>query len=53
MQKQTNNFWLTLLSEILVACLVAFTTVDRFFRRLWAAEETSLRNAAGLIGIFF
>ena len=35
---------------MLVASLVAFTAVERFFRRLWAAEETSyIRNAAGLI----
>ena len=30
--------------------LVAFTAVDGFFRRLWAADKTSyIRNAAGLI----
>ena len=44
-----SNFWLNPLSKILVACLVAFTAVNRFFRQLWTAEETSyVRNAAGL-----
>ena len=48
--KKNKNFWFNPLSKILVACLVAFTAVERFFRRLWAAEETSYkRNAAGLI----
>ena len=45
-----SNFWLNPLSKFLVACLVAFTAVNRFFRQLWTAEETSyVRNAAGLI----
>ena len=48
--KKNNNFWFKPLSKILVACLVAFTVVERFFRQLWATEETSyIRNAAGLI----
>ena len=49
MQKKTN-FWFNPLSKILVACLEAFTAVEKFFRQLWAAEETSyIRNAAGFI----
>ena len=34
-------FWFTPRSKRLVARLVAFTAVDRFFKRLWAADETS------------
>ena len=45
-----NYFWFNPLSKILVACLEAFTAAYRFFRRLWAAEETRyVRNAAGLV----
>ena len=45
-----NNFCFNPLSKILAACLVTFTAVDMFFRRLWSAEETSyIRKAAGLI----
>ena len=39
-QKKTN-FWFTALSKILVARLAAFTAVDKFFKRLWAANKTS------------
>ena len=39
-QKKTNC-WFPLLSKILVAHMAAFTAVDRFFKRLWAADETS------------
>ena len=47
---QKNYFWFNPLCKILVAFLVAFTAVEKFFRRLWAAEETRyFRNAAGLI----
>ena len=38
---QKIYFLFTPLSKILVACLVVFTAVDGFFRRLWAADETS------------
>ena len=34
-------FWLPSLSKILVGCLVAFTAVDRFFKRLMATDKTS------------
>ena len=47
---KNKYFWFIPFSKIPVACLVAFAAVDKFFRRLWAAEETSyVRNAAGLI----
>ena len=36
-----NNFWFTPVSKILVARVVALTAVDRFFKRLWAADEMS------------
>ena len=35
------NYWFSPLSKTLVARLVAFTAVDRFFKRLWTADETS------------
>ena len=34
-------FLISSLSKILVACRVAFTVIDRFFKRLWATNETS------------
>ena len=49
-KKNTFGLRFNPLTKILVACLVAFTAVEKFFRRLWAAEETSyIRNAAGFI----
>ena len=38
---QKIYFSFTPLSKILVACLVAFTAVDSFFGRSWAADEAS------------
>ena len=38
---QNTYFLFTPFSKILIACVVAFTAIDRFFRRLWTADKTS------------
>ena len=48
-------FWFSLfsLSKTLVALLVAFTSADRFFKRLYGPHTKRAINAAGLICLFF
>ena len=50
---QKNYFLFTPLNKILVACLVAFTAVNRFFRRLWAVDETSNETLPALLVFLF
>ena len=46
---QKKCVWFTSLSKILVARLVAFTAVDRFYQAIMGGRRNELKNAAGLI----
>ena len=50
---QKIYFSFTPRSKILVACLVALAAVDRFFGRMWAADETSQETLPNVLVSLF